>query len=452
MVNRDLLLNTSLITSPNYNNPNLINDLLSFKSYKAFRDILNGVQLEDFQTVGVLRALVFEKFILRYDTGLGKTLVSSGIMKLVLNKNVNRKFLFLGKNVQLIQTPKDIERVTGLKVMSISAEEKDRERLYKGVEFSRCDVLFITPECLNSPGVMGFINHNIDKFIGMILDEAHEFTNYVDSNRGMMLKGLVCSFRYVIALTATPITSSEETLARLMNLVAPSFFPNVRDEVRVLKKMMKESDSNVKRLENKYIGFMQSVNREGSEFIPYVHTVRPMDFQLCAKGQDMFERTKGRGATRQINKLKEIINNRPNKKGIIYIRRTSIRDYVCEELTKAGISYGCINGSTNQEEKEFIQNQFNSDEIPLVITSITTSLNLNCNYIVFYEFTSDIIQMMGRGNRGLESKRLELHFIFTLDTGEVDYFKEKIMTKSLIAKNLLGVEISALEQVNRQIR
>ncbi len=59
---------------------------------------------------------------------------------------------------------------------------------------------------------------------------------------------------------------------------------------------------------------------------------------------------------------------------------------------------------------------------------------------------------MGRAHRGLEGKELELVFIVTRDTAEVDFFEKYIYRRSLTLQCLLRKDYSEFIRVGEQLR
>ena len=100
-----------------------------------------------------------------------------------------------------------------------------------------------------------------------------------------------------------------------------------------------------------------------------------------------------------------------------------------------------------------IERQFNEEKsLDVVITSVTTALDLDCDYVIFYEFTVDVKQMIGRAHRGLGDKELDVIFIITEDTSEIDYFYDNIYSISMTIKEIMHHDYSELEQVDREIK
>lgn len=130
----------------------------------------------------------------------------------------------------------------------------------------------------------------------------------------------------------------------------------------------------------------------------------------------------------------------------------SIRNWILPFLDKEGIKYSCINGNTPGDERQRIMKQFNEEKsLDVIITSVTTAIDLDCDYVIFYEFTVNVKQMIGRAHRGLGDKDLDIVYIITEDSDEVDYFMNNIWARCEMIRDVLGQDYSEMEDVERDI-
>lgn len=422
-------------------------DVVKLSSVKAIRNILKGITLDDFQTVDVLTALVRKRCIIGHDTGLGKTLIASAIMKMLHNENNSRKFIFIAKRSQFQQTPDKIADATGLKVVAISSEGSSINENILDNSFLKNDVIMLSAEALNSTVIMSRIYAHRKLFCALIVDEAHEFTNFYEANRSFRLECMSHAFEYFIQLTATPMTTELEQFTRLLYMVDKRTFNDFRGVARLLEQGKLD-------IEKEYPGIYIRRTRKDlgiqSDYNPISILVEPTKEQFGASGNSMFKLTKGPGAEPQIEKLIEtILNERPHK-GIVYIRHHAVRKYVEIQLQAEGIRFASINGMTPMLSRKGIMDAFVNNEYDVVLISVTTSIDLNCDYIFFYEFTSDVKQVIGRGERGLIPKALNIYFLFTLHTGEIDYFDKNIFRRSVVIQNILKRDYSELIDIGRQ--
>lgn len=430
-----------------------ITDITKRKSVEALRHILDGYSLDDFQTVDALTAVARKHCILGHDTGLGKTIVASAIMKMLHNEIRARKFLFVCKRNQFAQTPAKIREATGLRVIAISSETASVEnRLYNG-EFLKHDVVILAEEVLDDPIAATVLLCYKDSFCGIFVDEIHTMCNYMEANRAGLLKAIMKNFEYRIGMTATPMTSSLEQWCRILAMIEPEVFENWRDTLYELEHYILD-------LERDYPGIY--IRRTRADLgIPnvyqnHVHLVPAMAHQYGAKGKNLFRLCKGSGAKNQVDKLIEILENEKKRnfmsKGIVYIRHHETRRYVCSELDKQGIKYECINGLTPSKDRKRIMDDYNKNLCDLVITSTTSSIDLDGDFVILYEFTCELRQILGRLERGLIPKEIQVHYIFTDDTEEIDYFLEKIYKRSLILQNILKRDYRMIVDIGLRIK
>ena len=82
---------------------------------------------------------------------------------------------------------------------------------------------------------------------------------------------------------------------------------------------------------------------------------------------------------------------------------------------------------------------------------MTESLNIDADVVVFYEFTTLVKQVIGRAHRGLAGKLLEIAFVITRDSDEVEYFMKYIYARSLAVQKLLQKDYSELIEIGKKV-
>lgn len=421
-------------------------ELCSMRSYQAISLVLNGITLHPLQCIDVMKMLYRKRCIVIYDTGTGKTLLAAAFIKLLCNEDSKRKFIMLVKKDQLIQTPKKLTDACGKLVLYSAADAKSVEILQK-TGMSSAAVLMLTHDCLDNERVMNALFACRKQFCGIIIDEAHEFNNFNRARSAGILDGLATAFEYCVALTATPITTNILQLAKLAYIVDRDRYPNYLKLERQLRNRSFDVDDDP----------MFFINRRREDFggrCKYrgeIVWIEPMPHQKRNAGGDTLARLcKGTGSYNQANKLVEIINRYDGKRGLVYVERHEVRDWVCPFLDAAKIKYACINGRTSTDERRRIMYAFNMEKcLDIVITSVTTAIDLDCDYVIFYEFTVLIKQMIGRAHRGLEDKELDVIFMITDDTCEVDYFLNNVLNIGFVIRDIMHKDYSELEDASR---
>lgn len=427
---------------------NFAEDLLERPSCEAVSNILVSDRLIGRQSIDVLAALKRESAIISYDTGLGKTYLASGIIRMLLNEDPTRKFIMIVKNKQLEQTPKKIEKCTGVTVTAMNATQQSVNEYMRSGKFKDSTVLMITYSCLQNRVVMDTLLENRQLYCCLIIDEAHNLNNVDGADSAMMLRGMCRAFKYRFALTATPIVSDVNQYARLANILDPVAYPDSAKLARDLK-------SGRFSIKDDPMFFIERTRKDfgvHSYIVGEPYFVDCMAHQFGAKGMDMTEVCKGDGAINQAQALVEFIRSQKGKRGLVYVNRHSIRNWLLPFLDEAGIRYGCINGNTKRSDDKEVMRKFNeTKELDIVITSITEAIDLDCDWVMFYELTLNVDQMIGRAYRGLDDKELHVYFMLTKDTYEADFFYENIFARSQVVKNILGKEYTAVFDTQRKI-
>ena len=400
----------------------LENTLASMTSYKAIHGVLNGIELHDLQCIDVMKMLYSEKAVVIYDTGTGKTLLAAAAMQLCWNEDPSRKFIFFVKKDQLIQTPKKLSDACGKQIITSDASLKNVLRILSGEIYKDYSVLMLTHECLLQPEIMDVIFSVRNEYDGIIIDEAHELNNFNHASSATILSNMTKNFRFVWALTATPIVSDLVQLTKLAWIVDSNRYPNYKALLDGLKNgSFKVSDDPCF-----FINRNRSDFGSKSEYRGIVEWIQPLPHQkkVCG-GAELLQLCKGEGAYPQAERLVELILERKVQRGLVYVNQHSVREWIIPFLQEAGIRFACINGKTNSRNRKRIMCEFNEEKtLDVVLTSVTTAIDLDCDYVIFYEFTVELKQMIGRAHRGLGNKKLDVIFMITDDTSEIDYFYE----------------------------
>lgn len=424
----------------------LLKEIENLKSYDAIKDIVPGYELFDFQCVDLLKIMHTKKQVLCYETGMGKTLMAGAMINAVRHIKPNAKFIVFVLKSQLGQTPSKLKEYTGLNITYLTSEQ---DMIYKKMvakDFIHSDILILTHECLNSQKVMSMLFAARAYYTGIIVDEIHNVANFHKATSSFMLFNVMNAFEYCLSLTATPITTDVKKAAQIMYMTNRDSVYDLNNASETLQQDGISVYHDVVTVRTrKELGII-------TNYKVNVVKVKPLAHQIGANGIDMFNVTKGEGAVNQIKALIKTIKDYPEYyKGLIYIRHHEIRKFVVEELEKAGINCGVINGLTSLNKRAELCKEFNENRLNLIITSITESLDLDCEYIIFYEFDISMQQMLGRGNRGLNPKQLDLNIFFTEKTGEADYFIRNIYARSLMFQTVMGTELSYIKEMANEI-
>ena len=423
-------------------------ELINLKSFDAADRILKGVVLHPLQIADVFKMIYSKRAIVRYDTGTGKTLLAAAAMKLLWNEDPQRRFIMFVKKDQCLQTPKKLQDALGRPVVATSASAKSlKEIVYSGAYLQYPLVLF-THDCLKNQALMKELFKQKDKFCGVIIDEAHSVNNKGYAQSADVIAGLVSQFEYCWALTATPILTSLMQMAKLATVVDPERYPNYP----VLARSLKNGSYSIAADPLFFINRTAEELGRHSNYNGKIIWVNSMPHQkFPPEDGNPMALYKGEGAVNQAEALVNLIKALEGKRGLVYVRQHAVRHWIEGFLQKAGIKYDCINGGVVKERPEIIR-KFNEEKsLDVLLTSVTTAIDADCDYVIFYEFTVEFKQMIGRADRGLESKTVDIFYLITRGCDEPLYFKEKIYDRDEMIREILGTSSRELESIHSEL-
>ena len=163
--------------------------LKEMQSFNAISDVLNGVTLHDLQCIDIMKLLYIKKAVVSYDTGTGKTLLASAVMQLLWREDPNRRFIIFVTKDQLQQTPKKIENLTGVPVITSTACEKDVRVFLDKKGYLQCKVIMLTHECLRNHLMMKELWTEKDAFYGIFIDDGRVIIG-TNQRKPSKIKGL----------------------------------------------------------------------------------------------------------------------------------------------------------------------------------------------------------------------------------------------------------------------
>lgn len=422
-------------------------ELLDLKSFKVIEGLLIGETLKELQCVDLLKMMYRKKGLIMYDTGTGKTYLMAAVIRMLLNKNSNNKFLMLVKNKQMLQTPEKVERLLGFKIVTTTGNKKIISKNISEYSLVENSVIMMTHAFLKSPMGLEYLIENKKYICCVLIDEAHELNNSFKGESALILQALCNDMEYVFAMTATPITHDIGQLVRLANIIDPKTYPNTL-------KLSNSINNGSFSIEDDPMFFISRAKADfGTSYLVkgFVEWVKPMKHQVSVDGNNLIRLCKGEGAINQARALAIFCKKHSNEKGIIFINEHKTREWVLPFLEDEGVRYGCINSTTGKTEAEDINKFNNTGELDVIITSITEGLDLEADWVMFYEFTLDVQQLIGRAHRGFEDKVLEVYFMVTKATGEADYFIRNIWSVAKDIQNILGKDYVAVREVAQKL-
>lgn len=403
-------------------------------------NIIPGLELPEFQNTGVQEALLNKKMMLSFDTGMGKTYTYALFVRGLLNRNPENKHIFVIIHDSLEQAPKDLRNLAAAPVGAFSSAEGELSSLVS--QWKQLSIIVLTYECFRDINLVLFLYKHLGEVESLVIDEAHHVANWDTSDTAFMIRALASLIPYVCELTATPITSEKSQYYRAMNLMDRSLSYR-RDETFAGAYNQRYMAANRKDYDIK------------GNYKTTLELVPPMAHQIGKIRGVISRKIKGTGAILQVDRLIELIRARlkDGKSVIVYINYHDTREWVESHLAAEGISFVSLHGKIiKRDERQDILDTFSERRADVLLTSVAESLNIDSDVVIFYEFTTKIKQVMGRAHRGLEGKELELVFILTKDTDEVEYFMKYIYHRSLTIQKLLGKDYSEFIKVGEQIQ
>lgn len=406
----------------------------------CLQNVLPDVELPEFQLEGMSRVFENRKCLLGADTGTGKTFTYSAIVRGLLNNNPEGKHIFIIINDSIEQVPADVQALVRVATETFdgTAESIGRLRFL----WERTSIFCLTLEAIRQQKLVEFLFKHLPEIESFTIDEAHHVSNWDSSDTAFMIRALAQYVPYVVELSATPMTSTSKQFYRLINLLDRQCSP-YRDET----------------FRGRYNDRYLPVNRKDydikGDYISTLVAVQPTLDQMQPQKGIIFKTIKGTGAAPQVKALIETVQNRlsKGKRILVYLHYHDTREWVEQNFTEQGINFVSLHGRVHgREARHAILQKFRDKETDVLITSVTESLNIDADVVIFYEFTTLVKQVIGRAHRGLQGKELEIVFIITAESDEVDFFLKYIYERSLTVQRLLNKDYSELIAIGNQVK
>ena len=425
-------------TTPNHSDERGVT--MEIRSIQCLENVIPGIELSEFQNIGVQKMLLNKHMLLAFDTGLGKTYTYSVMVRALLNRNPEKKHIFVIIHDSMEQAKRDVSNLVAAPVEAFSAVFSELGRLAR--MWDRLSVVLVTYECFSDMEFIKFLYEHIEEVESFVTDEAHHAANWDSSNIAFIIRALCQFVPYRSELSATPITSDSKQYYRLMNVLDRSLSPR-KDET----------------FAGKYNDRYYAVNRgdydlKGS-YKTTVEIITPLPSQIGAIHGSIFKVLKGTGAIPQVDALTRILKSRlrEGKQCIVYVNFHDSREWIEQHLNAEHIGFVALHGRVVKSlERKAILESFSRREVQVLLTSVSESLNIDADVVIFYEFTTKLKQVMGRAHRGLDGKTLELVFMLTRDTMEINYFLKYIYSRSVTIQKLLGKDYSEFISVGESIK
>lgn len=420
----------------------ILNVMLKMPDFTGITELKYSVRdtvLAPFQTNLSAFALLNKKVLLSNDTGTGKTFISMSVINCTREINLNMKWIFICPLNAVSQVCKDMEK--GLYASKIITCDNKSENVYQVTKKSvdQWDVLVVSYEGLANPELQRYLFELRMVVKGLILDESHLLAN-MDGYKSNLIASMITNMEYTVFLSATPMRINIGQFVKQLYVLRPDIFEG--KELGAVVNYFTEKDENNQSVGVRHLDILHEIcfdiymSRTRAELgIKGKRYVKPILAEYMEKYSDVtrseiLRRIKGDPDSTALKELvllcKKLIGE--GKRGLIYVNINDNKELVQNTLIDNGISCIVRDGkhTPNSASKEWARKKFVNRECPIMITNLTTSLNLPCDFVICYELTFDVNQLAGRGERGLSPRDMELYFIITKNTPEVSYFIERV--------------------------
>ena len=351
--------------------------------------ILHKAKLNEITASATLLSMVIKRTIISLDTGLQKTSVMCALGKISrIVSGFNKIPLLVIPKEASHNIPKIKEWLTGLHVSVLDSEFGVEGRIptYNELISDKTDILIISPRLLFSRDFVNMYILGANKLIDtIIIDEAHILSN-PETQYGHMLRLLSERVERLYLLTATPGRNPEE-FEFLSSLVNPNYGYisvtrkdlDIEGDFHIIMKKMSTNDipKDDVRLEepNKLYRYRKSVSKN----------------------------------SKLVKEMMIFLKNNHHTGILVYTRFLEAQRVLYDLLRKEGIRVEMVNSNTSANERLQVGERVKNDEVDIVITTITTSLDIPFKCVACWGWCSDIVQLIGRLNRSYDKKDIVIY-------------------------------------------
>lgn len=441
----------------------MLADLFRRGSMDSLQSCVKGIdELDYFQTIAVAYAVITRHCLLNIDTGLGKTLIAAGVINILAEMKPGLKWIYLCQCGNLSTTANKLKQglFNGNLVYCDSTESQLLDTFFT-LKCQNANVMVLSYEAITQPVVEGFLFKHREEYKGFILDESQMLAN-LTSHTSRLVSAIMNNATYRVMLSATPLRVAIEQVVNQVYMIDREMFADVNmqtflNQFRVWDDKAVVGYKNLEYLQQMLMPRMLSISRSDLQmrgsYVPIVHMCQT---DLDDEADSCTVATyKSLQSSSTMIKLLEVVSSykRAGKRGVIYANRNVLKRALSTCLAGLGLRVAILDGSvtTTQQKKTKVHQMFLNGELDVLITNITTGKDLPCDYIAFYELTFDYKQMIGRGERGLTGKDLEVLFFITDSIYETRFFYTKVYQRGVLLEKLCGKDMPELHEAIVQI-
>ena len=444
----------------------ILNSLLEQDEYSYVEELKFCVKnrvLAPFQTRLVAYGLINKKCILSADTGLGKTGIAAGLINCISQKIDYMKWIFVCPAFNMVQTVNELEDSVYTRKVMYSDNKEISIFDFTTSSINDWDIAVISYEALANQTLQRYLLENREVINGIIIDESQLVCN-LHGSTSQLLYSMSKNVEYMFMLTATPIRVNVGQFVKQVDILERGIFgAEIPKVVRYFTKYdedykpigVEHLDELLDLVEGRYISVTRdSLNLKG-DYKVNMHLCKPLRDYANVDRKDVPKLVKGDTDGPAMRKLYSEVERLTSegKKGLVYVNLNDNKDKVRSYLRDRGIAVEILDGNhtNSHKKKEEIKELFVNDKINCVLTNLTVGLNLQCDFIIFYELTFDFKQMLGRGERGLKANNLELSFIIVDGTEDVNIFYENVYNRAKLLGSVCKKDIAEIEFAYREV-
>lgn len=438
-------------------------------------DELTIGELSDIQTVGVAYLYSSYRCLLGDSTGMGKTVVSAGLINLckLQAEREGREFryIFLTEKHNLEQIRRKLIQFTGEYVHTSTGEEK-RVREYMNINQSDiwCS-LVASHSIMNNTLFYSWLVINLDKFDLVVVDEGYVIKN---SNTGIAknIRAVAERVGRFIILNATPFEKDIKDFYTQLSIIDKELLPSVSEIQSMYCRYSysgfrpkvvgtKNEDEFKERIALRY--FARTRRENGSEMtnnrgiVVYSNLSKEQKYLMkrttmwrmvcdCPNALDediLFDEE----SVPKLQSILDILDEHEGESVFIFCYYKEAQYSLYEFLQSRGVDCRYINGDTKQRELVDVIDDFNNGNFQVLISNKQRGTDIKvCDVSIFYSFdfnASRMRQIEGRIAREFNIKNKTVYLLCSKGR-ERSYLKDKVLKTNDSSEKLMNLDNSII--------
>lgn len=442
----------------------MLSELYQRGGMNSLKNCVKGVSLAEFQTRAIAHGVISEACLFNVDTGLGKTLIASGIINVIRATKAELRWIFVCECRNIKTTYNKLKAgLYNCNVVYSDATDSKLQEVFWTRSAANADVIVLSYESITHPFAEQFLFKNRHLFKGIIIDESHTISN-LSSHTSLLLSAIINNTTYRYMLTATPLRINIDQVVNQIYMLDRFMFEN--ESLNTFLNRFKVWD------DGRVVGY-HDLDTLAALLAPRMFSITRSELGMRGNYTPIPELCPMIPEYKDLPKLEavKIMKSDPNgpamqrlydvvslykaqgKKGLVYANLNVIKTAAAEYLTQRGLRVAILDGrhTPTQRKKEIVHEAYLAGEYDALITNVTTGKDLPSDFIIFYEQTFDYTQMIGRGERGLEGKDMDVVFILMEDPVELQFFYNNVYQRGLLLEQVCNKDLSSLHEAVARI-